>query len=279
MENTFLADLQRQGRVDLDPSPNSEKENEEKHTPSSPEENQNEKEKSPSPQGEPKPEGDGGGTPNPDEGNENIEDDTKLPFHKHPRWVALQNELREAREFRESVSPLLERLGTKPEDRHEETIEIPDWFVELFGENETAWKKYRAYSLDERKQLRSEILREIQEDQKRVVDEQKKQEKWVDDELQKLSETGLKFDRNELLKIALEYLPTDDQGNISFKKAFDILQIKKSGKETEKPKLSEEKKKIADQTMAKGKSNEEKKDYKTSADFRGKSFHDLIPRD
>ena len=279
-ENPFLTGLQRQGRVDADLTQNSENGSEEKPTPASSADNQSEAEKSPSSQGEHPAEGEGSdtqpeGKPNPNEAGNNTDDETKLPFHKHPRWASLQSELKEAREFRESVAPLLERLGQTPEGRSEETEKIPEWFVELFGENADSWKKYRAYDTEQRKQLRSEILKDIQAEQRKTVEEQQRQEKWVDDEVQKLVDDGLKFDRNKLLKIALDYLPTDENGNISFKKAYDIMTMQVADKETEKPK-SEVKKKLADQTMGKGKPSEGRRDYKTSADLRGKSFHDLI---
>lgn len=266
MENDFLADLQRQGRVDL-PEPKTEKEPDEKPTPSSPEEKESEQEQSPSSQGEQEK-----GDAKPD----NTENDNNLPFHKHPRWKAQQQELKEAREFREYALPLLKRLGEKP-DRDEETVEIPDWFAELYGDNAEAWKKYRAYDTQQRKQLRAEILEDMQKEQQKATEAQSKQEKWVEDELSKLTEDGLKFDRNELLKIAVDYKPTDDEGNISLRKAYDILVMQGAGKE-DKPK-SEEKKKVADKTMGKGKPSGEKKDYMTSADLRGKSMLDLIPRD
>lgn len=284
MDNPFLTGLQRSGRVDLEPASNSENESDAQPTPASSAENQSEEEKSPSHQGESGSEDTGTGNKKPegetgsDEDHGNTDDDIKIPFHKHPRWISLQNDLKKEKEFRESVTPLLERLGQTPDHRTEETVKIPEWFTELFGENEDAWKKYRAYDSEQRKQLRTEIVKEMQGEQQKLVDDQKKQEKWVDDEVAKLSDEGLKFDRNKLLKIALDYLPTDEDGNISFRKAYDILVMQGAGKELDKPK-SEAKKKLADQTMGKGKSSEEKRDYKTSADLRFKTMHDLIPRE
>lgn len=278
MDNEFLTSLQRLGRIDIDPAQKPESGPEGKPAPAPSAEKKTEEEKSPTSQGEPKePEGKADEeTQNPEEGQDNTDDETKLPFHKHPRWRALQQELKEAREFREAVMPLLERLGQKPEDRREEEEKVPDWFIELFGENEVAWQKYRAYDENQRKKLRAEILHEIQVEQENMVRQQKAQEKWVDDELQKLSDEGFTFERNELLKVALDYLPTDADGNIDFRKAYEILQLKKAGIAPAKPR-SEEKKKIADQTVSRGKISEEKKDYQTFQTLRGKTFHDLIP--
>ena len=103
---------------------------------------------------------------------------------------------------------------------------------------------------------------------------QKKEDEWVDKEIKKLEEEGLKFDRNELLKTALDYLPSDENGNISFQKAYNIM---KATKPVSAPsKVVEEKKKVADMTLSKSNATEEQKDYKTSEDFRGKSISDLL---
>ena len=272
MENEFLASLQQEGRIDQP----AEEQKKEEANPSTPPVEKPEKDETAPLAEDNKPKDEGvvteGETPKIDEPA------VFQAFHKHPRWIALQTELKELRGFREEASPLLERLGQKPDNRKEETnVEIPLWFSEIAGENQEAWNKYRAYDAGQRETLRSEIIGEIQQAESKRVSDQKNQEAWVDKELQGLQDDGKVFNRNELLKIALEYLPTDESGNISFLKAFNILEKTKAGGQKPIKPISDEKKKIADQTMEKGKTEEGKKDYKTSADLRGKTFHDLIP--
>ena len=280
-ENTFLANLQQEGdSVNLDEvkdTPTEEKEEkpaesekEEKETPTeSPTETKPKEDETESPAEEKKE----GEPSEPKEGEEKEKPEVFHAFHEHPRWIAREEELKELKEFRERAEPLLEKLE-KPVQ--EETSEIPGWFVTLFGDNKDAWSQYRVHTTKEREELRSEILGEIEKEKSRALVEQKKQDEWVDLEVKKLKADGLKFDRDELLKVALDYLPTDKDGNISLKKSYDIYKAMKADKQTVQPSKSvEEKKQVADKTIKKSTATEENKDFKTSADFKGKSFADL----
>lgn len=272
-QNDFLASLQREGEIKPEAEPK--EEDKEKNPPASPAENKpKEDEKGSQPKEGEKPEvtekdGEGAGETPP----ESI--DKPIPFHQHPRWIAQQSELQELRDFRDKAMPLLDKLTeSKPA---EENTEIPEWFTELFGENDAAWKKYRAYDMSQREQLRSEIVTEFQGQSERLAQEEKKADQWLNTEIAKLADEGLKFDRNELLKVALEYLPTDNEGNISLKKAYQIMQGVKPAPDPAKPKPADEKKQVADKTMQKGKTDDAPKGYKTSNDLRHRSFTDFIP--
>ena len=275
-QNDFLASLQQEGKIEAPVEPK--EEDKEKNPPTPPVENKpKEEEKGSQPKEGEKPEV----TEDKKKDGEGADDDPAKPsekdppFHQHPRWIAREQELNELRDFRDKAMPLLEKLTeSKP---IEENKEIPEWFVELFGDNDAAWKKYRAYNVKEREQLRNEIVTEFQGQAKRLEDEQKKSDQWLESELGKLEGEGLKFDRNELLKVALEYLPSDENGDISLHKAYQIMQGQKATAGPEKPKSAEEKKKVASQTMGKDGKDDQPKGYKTSADLRHKSFTDLIP--
>lgn len=276
MDNEFLASLQREGQIE---TPAEEQEEEKETPPESPAEKEPKEDKPESQTGD---ESEGKGDEKKPEGKikEGEEPAVFQAFHKHPRWKALNEELGTLRQFRDEVAPLLPLIKKLGEPGMiEDKTEAPSWFSELFGDNKETWAKYQEYNSNERKQLRTEILTEVQGRQEEVAQATKKQEDWLDGELVKLDEVIAeeklpKYNRNELMKIAVDFKPTDDKGNISLKKAYDILQMQKGKTETPK---SDEKKKIADKTMAKSKSDEEKKDYKTSHDLAGKSFHDLIP--
>lgn len=261
-DNTFLTELQQEGRIDQP----ARKEQEEKETPPASSADEKTKEDETASQAEAR---EGGESPKPKEGEDPA---VFQAFHKHPRWQALQSELKELTEFRDRVTPLLDKLG-KSESAGEKTTEIPEWFTELFGKNEAAWEKYQAYDVQQRSQLREEILGEIERQAEASSQEGKKYDKWVEDELALLESDGLKFNRNELLKVALDYAPTDAEGNISLRRAYDILQKTKSSG-SQQPK-SDEKKNLADKTMQRGKSDGDQRDYKTSYDLRGKGFRDI----
>lgn len=271
-----------------------EKHEEGKETPPAPPAETKPKEGETAPPAEGKPEGETG---KPKEGEPAV----FQAFHKHPRWITLQQDLKdrdvkivELEAFRDRVIPLLDQLGEKPK-ASEETKRIPSWFVDLFGENPDAWAKYSEYSAMERKQLREEIMVELHEESRKAAEEIKKWDKKVDIQFSELlgnddiqarikaigfdlsNEAQSKSFHNELLKVTLDYRPLDPESDdISLMKAFDILELQKLRKAPEKASV-DRKKEIADKTMVKGKSDADRKDYKTPADLQGKTFRDLIP--
>ena len=277
-ENEFLASIQREGAI----TPSEEdKEGTGKEAPPAPPAD----EKTP----EDKPASPAEGDQKDESGKPKEGEDKPLvfeAFHKHPRWIALQKDLKDLTEFRTKALPILEKLGEIPDKK---TDEIPGWFSELFGENPAAWKKYQVFTKSEREQLQNEILTTIRSEMKQATEESKKWESWVDEEVVRLEsdseivadlkKLNLKFNRNEVLKVALDYRPSDDQGNISLRLAYDIWKSQKLSQKPEDPNATDEKKKLADKTMGKGKGEGDKKDYRTPADLQGKSFRDLVPNE
>lgn len=301
-DDSFLANLRHEGALE---APAAEPEDKDKAPdPSAPPADKKEEGEDGKPEdktGDQEPEGEPEGEPKdppaddpdkkPDDGGKKKEppaDDKDLPFHKHPRWIAQQTKLHELEEFREKVTPLLDKLG-EPKKESESDDAIPEWFIELFGENKESWKKYRDYSAADRANLRKEIMAELQQQGRQATEQQAKLDKWVEDELSKVAEAqGIDLSpgtaekpnslRNELLKVALDYKPSDDAGNISFAKAYDILQaIKAKGQQpkVDKPNPAADKKKVADKTMGKDKADGQRKDYKTPEDLRGRGFREI----
>src|SRR3990167_4198961 len=168
MENEFMANIQQEGLV-KEPAKADEKE---KETPSESPAEKEPKDSKPAAEAEGKEKDE---TPEPEKTEEPA---VFNAFHKHPRWIAMQSELGELREFREKVSPLLDNLEKSP--KAEEKTNAPDWFTELFGENPEAWAKYRQYDNSQRQQLRKEILDEVRAEEGRKAQEQKKMDAWVD---------------------------------------------------------------------------------------------------
>lgn len=230
-------------------------------------------------------------SPAPKEEEPKAKEDAKAfhAFHEHPRWIAREKELEQLREkveeydeFKERVNPLLKKLETVEENN------APQWFVNLFGDDKNAWSQYQESSKEDRKQIREEILDELKPDLEivRATKQQKELSDWAnkewdklgkDEEVQKeLKTLGISLDKvqGEISAVMSKYLPTDEQGNISVKKSYEIW--KETYKPT-KPIVSNfeiiEKKKIG--AIDKARDEGEKRDYKTSADFKGLSIADL----
>ncbi|MFA6171977.1 MAG: hypothetical protein WCW77_00540 [Patescibacteria group bacterium] len=258
-----------------------------------------EKETPPSPSEEPKPtedtppshQGGEGGAPKEEgekpkeEGEEDKgkkplstdDDNEKLPFHKHPRWKALNDDKRQLEETVEDLKKRLEETEQKVSKPRESEDKAPDWFVKAYGDDPEEYEKFKSMESHIREKIKGEISDDLKKSEKTEVDLVSKWEKWIDTNLQKLEEDGKEFDKNELLKVLDEYRPTDSKGSLDFKKAFEILDLRKKKEKEEKQKKSEVKKKVASGTIDQGKPIDSSKEtILTPADLRGKSFHDLI---
>lgn len=216
-------------------------------------------------------------------------------FHEHPRWKAREEELKELREQNEKLLEFQQRaepLLSKYEER--ETVkQKPQWFLNLFGDDENAWNQYQESSKQEKENLKKEILNELKP-YTEIAEKSKKQkelEDWASKEWQSLAKDtevqkdlklkGLKLEQiqGDISKVMSKYLPTDEKtGNVSIRKSYELWKdIYKPVSSKTNSAILDEKKKIAGKTISKTKESEgEKRDYRTSADFRGKSFADLI---
>lgn len=206
-----------------------------------------------------------------EEGKNTPEDN--VPFHKHPRWIERESELKTLKESGEATArELAELKAFKEATVRKEVGEVDPDFKALWGDNPEAYAKW--LSLENKR--KDELKREILEDQQKVVEQQKaetqKWNKWVDDEVNKLQSEGNTFDRNELIKTMLEYRPTDENGNFDFKLGFKIYQ----NLHKEDPAKSIARKELADTTTRSSSRGEgKKKDYQTSNDLRHRSWHSL----
>lgn len=156
----------------------------------------------------------------------------------------------------------------------EESPEKSEFVSSLVGDNEDVEAKWAK----ERESLKEEIKRETIQDQldaqekKRVQDEHWKnwtQERF--DEVEKEFKVDFKADenlKNELSVIMRDVSPTDEQGNLDYRKGMKLLNDLNKVKVTEKHASTQVKKDIADATVSKETSVQKNKDFLTSHDIR-----------
>lgn len=252
---------------DTSPDSPSGEQPEEDETDSSPEEEVQEEE----PEEEPQPEEDE------EDLDEEPEEETP-PFHQHPRWQEIYGELQDLREFKEEVQENPEKVLSVGETPTDEPEEAPEWFKDIFGHDDDTWKKYREYDKKQRKQIKQEVIQDIKKQQQEAQKQQEKYDKWVKSEVSRLKSQHGDFDKNRLMKVALDYKPTDEEGNIDLDKAYDIMTKMKSSKpkKKKKKKTTDKKKDIAAKTMDDTKGEGEKKDYMTPDDLKNKTMHELL---
>lgn len=194
----------------------------------------------------------------------------EIPFHEHPRWKAREEELGSLRESLEQNQRELAELKAQKTEPTDTTI--PDWFKELYGENESAYRKYSEHELSRTAEIERQILTRQEQAQAQQQQEMQKWQKWVDSEFTKLESEGKKFDRNKLTDILLKFKPTDENNNFNFKAGYEIY-------EALEPKIdslkSQARKELADTTTGSHKGEQKAKDYLTSDDLRNKTWHNL----
>lgn len=278
MNEDILTDIQREGSTpqeflaDKEPKeePNvKEDEQEEKPADSSAEETQTET--APSPDGADEAEGKAS----------NNQDDSNLPFHKHPRWKAIndRNEYLE-RAFAESLEAqrqMLERVAPKAEPT-QQVPEIPEWFSKAYGDDPEVWAAQQEFMRGQSEAIRAEIKREAEMESQRQEEEKNHWNKWADESLSTVEKTyNVKLKdgeplTNEFLKFVVDYKPSDDQGNLDLVKGWKLF----SDLRREDPAKMTAKKALAATTTAPDKANTSKqRDYFTSGDLRHKGWKSL----
>jgi hypothetical protein len=147
----------------------------------------------------------------------------KLPFHKHPRWIKHQQELIETREKLAKLESERAKTGE---------VVLPDWWKTQYGDTDESKQRYAAVvqkdgELDWIKQQVKEELRAEKEAESAHV---KEGEEYVDTQVQEMTDEGLKFDRNELLKFMVDFQKEfgsgaliDTAGNYDFRKSLTLM--------------------------------------------------------
>jgi len=205
------------------------------------------------------------------ESGEESEDNTPdepVPFHKHPKWAEIYNQ---NKELKSTVEDLQTQMTQRQQIQQEmqRPTSVPDWFRRLYGDDQETYRLYQQDQVNNRQSIKDEIRREFQEEQQQVVQQQKQWEDWVESELNIMKADGLKFDRNRLIKIALDYQPSDQNGNIDLRKAHQIMMMQEGKKDTEQIKA---RKKVANVTGSKKATSS--KSTVTASSIRKKDWHD-----
>lgn len=198
-----------------------------------------------------------------------------LPFHQHPRWIERENELNELRERDEQTSRELAELKAFKETSTKQTEDttVPEWFSELYGDNQVAWSKYNAHEQTRTEEIENRIIARQREEQTKASQEASHWDKWVDTEVTKLESKGYKFERNELIQTMVEFRPTDADNNFDFEAGYKIYDALREKADSSK---SDARKQLADTTTVTSiKGETPKRDYMTPAELRGRSWGSL----
>lgn len=268
MLDNFLANSQQEGQT-LDEILSGNSGEQETETPADSPAEDNQTEQSPSSRGEEESEGTSKEKP---KDSTNTENANNLPFNKDPRFKEI---LEERNKYREELAKMRaemdERFAKIAPPTQQEKKEIPEPFVKLFGENEEVWNQWKALSEIQREQIKQEVIAEQERAVREKQEEQQRWDKWRDESIAKIEEKfGVSLpdgssDRNELLSIATKFLPTDEDGNISFEKSYELMQALRKDASEQKAKA---RKSIAAATAPEAKAEPEPNDFFTPKDFK-----------
>jgi|SRR5579863_4824703 len=155
----------------------------------------------------------------------------KTPFHKHPRWIQTQRELKE---LREETARLKSLGGNQP-------AEAPGWWKKQYGDTPESNARYQAVIQKDgeldwiKQQIKEDLRAETQAEQRTIQDGQE----YVDTQLQEMTDEGIKFERNKLLKFMVDYQNEfggkallDDEGNYDFRKSLRLMNRMQPEEET-----------------------------------------------
>lgn len=264
MQEDFLANIEQEGQKSEDVMDLLTENNEQEDTTAdSPSEDDQTEEINPSQEGEQATNDEPTNTP----------DEDNLPFHKHPRWKQLQEDKAAQEKLNAELQATIQQLQEKSEVVKPDDS-LPQEFVELYGDDEVARKAYalqqkQMAGIEER--IREQLITRQAEEARKEQEQTNQWDAWVDFEITTLVEAGEKFDRNKLMKIAVDFQPTDQQGNISFKKALDIYKLQDA---TTKPTNSANKK-VAAMTASNNQGDSKVDSSPSTNSLRGRSMQSL----
>lgn len=207
------------------------------------------------------------------------DEEEDLPFHKHPRWKAINDKNKELEENNKrlelemaKISGKLEGIG-KPQEA--EQTPIADWFVKLYGADQELWEAYQVEENKREDSLKKRLLEEINKENQEKTAKQEQEEReaaeYINNSIQELKDSGEKFDTQKLRDVVLKYQPTDNNGNLDFKRGLEIL------KQIDKPNTEKDtaKKELVSDTVKNTKTVNNDVQAATTRMLRNKSFTSL----
>jgi len=211
-----------------------------------------------------------------DDSDSTSDDSENVPLNKQPRFKEVISQNRELKSTIDDLTTSMEELKSGLSDmKSSQPEQVPQAFIDLYGEGATAetWAKFKQLlpAMD-KESLRREVVDEMKAQAKSEDTSNQKWTDWINSEVKELKDAGERFDKNALLKVMEDFTPSNEEGNLDFKKGLKILQMQKDDKSEAKA----EKKKIAAQTTSESTAETSKSKIPTSKDLRNVDWNDLI---
>lgn len=182
-----------------------------------------------------------------------------VPFHKHPRWMRLQQEQAQLRAANEALEAKLKEMNVSPAKAAQVLAETPSEFRPLFGDDAeayTAWQNFlKAKVREEAENILNERSQAEKAKQEKAEAEKQQFVAWAEDQLAELSdEMGVDLtdaessERNQILNLIVENELLYADGRPNIKAAYKMYQALYPTKTDD---TLEEKRKIISKTNSK----------------------------
>ena len=211
---------------------------------------------------------------------ESLLEKLELPDESVLKKNSAWEEMRTAREEAEAKAQELEARLSALE--REDSPEKSEFVKSLVGENEDVEKVWAKEKESLKEEVKRELVREQLDAQNKEREQKEHWARWTNErlsEVEKEFKVDFKTDeskKNELSKIMLDYSPTDEQGNLDYRKGMKILNELSRVKQAEETQKTQAKKDIADATVSKETSVQQNKGFVTSNDIRGKDWRSIL---
>lgn len=195
------------------------------------------------------------------------------------------NAWEEMREAREQAEQKAQELETRLAALETGNIEQPEFLTKMIGENEEVAKDWMKEKATIKEEVKQELIREQIDAQKKEADTKAYWNQWTQDrfgEVEKDFKVSFKSNptlKNELAKVMNDYTPTDEQGNLDYKKGMKLLTDLKKAQALQEDNRVQVRKNIADATVSNETSVQKNKGFLTSQDLRGKDWRTLVNQD
>jgi hypothetical protein len=153
--------------------------------------------------------------------------DRKTPLHKDARFKRV---VEEKNRLKRELAEARAQSQSRPEQKQQspqQSKSKPSWFTKYFGDDEEAWQGFNEMTAQAKEQAKQEALAELNQQSESRAQEAQKWESWVTEQVENLEEEGESFERNALFKVMDKYKPTDDEGNLDFRKGLELLRMQK----------------------------------------------------
>jgi stringent starvation protein B len=159
---------------------------------------------------------------------EKIEEKTPDSSKDSGKWAQIRKEAATARREAEAAKAEIEALKNQSKE-----TSLPEWWKKQYGDTPESKERYQLVTSKdgELDWIKQSVLSEVEQRQQTETQTVKAGEEYVDTQLQEMTDEGLKFERNGLLKFMVDFQKEfgagsllDAEGNYDFRKSLALME-------------------------------------------------------